>query len=271
MGLALVGTLALVGAASASTADQLQPASVVYNEDVTVNGEFTTTGVARLKAGVHIGEPSTGGVTYFNGSIQNLTTAVTVADDLRVDGAIYRTEVGGSNPVKISDAVIPTVNNKNDFGSSALKWKDGYFAGALAVGSLGGTGVVSSANITDGAVATADLASNAVTSAKIANGTITGSDISSSADLNIGSVTAESVDTGSMLYSGSSGTVRLEDDLWVTGDLLVSGDITTNGDITLPTYTSDPTCNSSNEGKIIYNSNSNKFKGCDGTSWGNLN
>jgi len=153
LSLGLVLGLGVLVASAATMADQLQPA-----------GE--TTNIESLRVGVK----DQGGVTFFNGSIVNEGGAVTVADDLRVDGEIYRTEKGGNNPLKISDSVIPTETATNDFGSSDNRWNNGYFTGTLVVGSLGGTGIVSSANILDG--------------------TITGSDISSSADLSVGSITA---------------------------------------------------------------------------------
>ncbi|MFH2104708.1 MAG: hypothetical protein ABII72_00530, partial [Parcubacteria group bacterium] len=134
-------------------------------------------------------------VTFFNGSIVNnsvdangnSTIAVTLADDVRIDGEIYRTEKGGDNAIKISDNVIPTETATNDFGASANRWnsvyaKDGNFSGTLTAGTvaasaLSGSGIVSSTNIADGAVAATDLASNSVTSAKIADGTIVSGDL----------------------------------------------------------------------------------------------
>jgi len=162
-------TLALVGIASASTVDTLQPASTItYNEEVVVNDTIRVDSA-------YIGKQDVGGVTFFNGTIVNSTTTdgvdnpVTFGDDVRIDGEIYRTQKG-DDPLKISDTVIPTMDNTNDLGSSANQWKDGYFAGTLNIGALGGTGVVSGANITDG--------------------TITGDDISSSADLSVDAITA---------------------------------------------------------------------------------
>lgn len=68
-------------------------------------GVFAIGGLVLASGGVgyfdslHVGEPGIGGVTYFNGSIVNEDTAVTIADDLRVDGAITR----GFGPVKVND------------------------------------------------------------------------------------------------------------------------------------------------------------------------
>jgi len=161
-------TLALVGIASASTVDTLQPASTItYNEEVVVNDTIRVDSA-------YIGKQDVGGVTFFNGTIVNSTTTdgvdnpVTFGDDVRIDGEIYRTQKG-DDPLKISDTVIPTMDNTNDLGSSANQWKDGYFAGTLNIGALGGTGVVAAGNLAD----------NAVTGAKIAAGTIAGADIGS--------------------------------------------------------------------------------------------
>lgn len=66
-----------------------------------------------FKKGVRIGQQGTGGVTFFNGTIVNETTTnggdnpITVGDQLRVDGTIYRGaksgKAGDALPVKIDD------------------------------------------------------------------------------------------------------------------------------------------------------------------------
>lgn len=71
------------------------------------------TGVVNwFKKGIKIGDQSTGGVTYFNGTITNNTKTkgkdnpVTIGDNLRVDGEIWRGATSGpgdSKPVKIND------------------------------------------------------------------------------------------------------------------------------------------------------------------------
>jgi len=170
MGLALVGTLALTGAAGASSADILQPASTItYNEEVVVNSTLRTDSIVIGSSAADVG-----GVTFFNGSIVNnsvdadgaSTIPVTFADDVRIDGRVWRgatagTDVGDSMPFIIND--------------------NAEVVGTLTIGSLGGTGVVNSTNIADGTIATADLAGSTVTSAKIANGTIVGADLASDA------------------------------------------------------------------------------------------
>ena len=144
---------------------------------------------------LHVGSQGEGGVTFFNGTIINNTTdtngngvPVTFGDDVRIDGAIFRTEVGGANPLKISDSLRPSSDNTYSFGESDFAFKDGYFDGTLtvanlAVSALSGDGViqtdhlassiVTSAKILDATIATADLADSSVTSAKIADGAVT--------------------------------------------------------------------------------------------------
>ncbi|NQV12720.1 MAG: hypothetical protein HQ530_00255 [Parcubacteria group bacterium] len=139
--------LAIAGVVSASPADTLQPASTItYSEPVVVNSTLTVSNPGYFAQGVHIGstEAGVGGVTYFNGTIRNIavdsdgadTIPVTFGDDVRIDGEIYRSEVGGNDPLKLSDTLMPAVNNTYDIGISSRQWKDGYFAGTLTVGSL---------------------------------------------------------------------------------------------------------------------------------------
>ena len=122
--LVVFGVFALVGSVSASEAEMLQPAELVtYDEDVDVNGTLSANSA-------YIGEEGVGGVTFFNGSIVNVgaDTPVTVADDLRVDGEIWRIEKGGANPLKVSDHIVPTLDRTNNFGSPTQRWFNGYFS-----------------------------------------------------------------------------------------------------------------------------------------------
>jgi len=198
-------TLAMVGVASASTADTLQPA-----QDI----EYTET---LIVPSIKIGKQGVGGVTFFNGTIVNSTTndgannPVTFGDDVRIDGEIYRTEKGGANALKFSDPINPTADNMNDVGSSTNQWKDGYFAGTVNVGALGGTGVVNTTNLLDGTIATTDLADSSVTSAKIADGTITGSDVNSSTNLSVAGISASGDVSQSRTAGGAVKAVVLID------------------------------------------------------------
>ena len=103
---------ALAGVASASPADTLQPASIItYNEEVVVNNTLKANSayIGSVEAGV-------GGVTFFNGTMINnsvdddgeSTIPLTLGDDVRIDGRVYRgatagTSVGDSMPFIIND------------------------------------------------------------------------------------------------------------------------------------------------------------------------
>ena len=132
------GVFLLAGVVSASDADVLQPASTItYNEDVDVNGTL-------FANSAYIGEPGIGGVTFFNGTIiNNSDDPVTFGDDVRIDGEIFRGSKGG-DPIKISDNVIPTLNNANDFGNSSNRWKSVWAKDADFSGNVDFTG----ANVT---------------------------------------------------------------------------------------------------------------------------
>ena len=96
--LGVVGILAFVSLASASTADLIQPASTItYDENLDVNGEIKTNSL-------RVGTPALGGVTYFNGTIINEGIApVTFGDDVRIDGALFRGTASDSQPLKVKD------------------------------------------------------------------------------------------------------------------------------------------------------------------------
>ncbi len=117
----ILGVFLCAGVVAASDVTTLQPASdIIYNENVDINGSLNTDSL-------RVGTAGLGGVTFFNGSVLNegATDPFTVADDMRVDGEIWR-GVKGGDPIKISDNVIPTITNTNDFGSSANRWNKLY-------------------------------------------------------------------------------------------------------------------------------------------------
>lgn len=109
------------------------------------DGDFFNVDGTLMMDSIKIGRQGEGGVTFFNGSIVNQTTnggvgnPVTFGDDVRIDGEIWRTEKGGNNPIKISDHVVPTIGNTNDFGKIDRRWNSvnsvsGDFSGSIAVG-----------------------------------------------------------------------------------------------------------------------------------------
>ena len=244
----IFGLFVLVGVASASTTDVLQPASTItYNEELVVNAtaRFDSAYIGSTEAGE-------GGVTFFNGTIINSTTGedeadnpVTLGDNVRIDGELFRTEVGGKNPIKLSDTIIPSVNNTYSLGSSTNQFKDGYLAGTLtadtiALTTLSGDSIVTTDNIADssimsakiynGTINTADIADEAVTNDKIADGTIRYQKLSTSAVMtdNMGDniVTAEKMDyTNSHGYAKAGGVVQ-DDGTLLSSFNNVGGDIT---------------------------------------------
>jgi len=131
------GLFALVGLASASTADVLQPASTItYNEELVVNA------TARFDS-VYIGKQDEGGVTFFNGTIINTTTTsagvgnpVTFGDDVQIDGELFRTEVGGDNPLKLADTIRPQTTATYDLGTEDNQFNNAYLAGELIVADI---------------------------------------------------------------------------------------------------------------------------------------
>ncbi|MFH2105557.1 MAG: hypothetical protein ABII72_04985, partial [Parcubacteria group bacterium] len=197
---------------SASQTDQIQPAdAITYNEDLIVNGTVEVNSI-------HVGQEGTGGVTYFNGSVLNAgaTTPFTIADDVRIDGGIWRGPSKGTSddmPLKIYDTMVPGVNNVNDLGSASLKWKNLYLTGTVTTSGLQGTGIVSSSNladnavtggkIADGTIVAEDIAGSAITGAKIADGAVTSAKIENgaiaTADIADGAITSAKISNGTII------------------------------------------------------------------------
>lgn len=125
----VVAFFMFAGIASASTAEIIQPASIIYNENMTVNGELNV-------KSLRVGSEGVGGVTYFNGTIVNVgqDIPVTFGDDVRIDGEIWRGPSKGQadgQPLKFSDSLTPTDTNNYNLGFSNKRWKDLYLAGLL--------------------------------------------------------------------------------------------------------------------------------------------
>ena len=134
----IFGLFLLCGSVSASTTESLQPATTItYNEDLTVNGtgRFNSAYIGSTEAGV-------GGVTFFNGTMINnsvdtdgqSTIPLTLGDDVRIDGEIYRIEVGGGNPIKLADTIRPQTTATYNLGTENYQFNNAYIAGTLTVG-----------------------------------------------------------------------------------------------------------------------------------------
>jgi len=117
----MLGVLSPVGFSFASDdAKLLQPA------EATTNFESIRVGVA-----------GQGGVTFFNGSVLNEEGPYVVADDLRVDGMIWRGPSKGisdGQPLKIADTLMPALTDINDIGMEDYRWRNAYLFGDLEVG-----------------------------------------------------------------------------------------------------------------------------------------
>ena len=216
--IAVFGLFALVGVASASTVDTLQPASTItYNEELVVNdtGRFDSVYIGSTEAGV-------GGVTFFNGTIVNLsvdedgedTIPVTFGDSVRIDGEIFRTEVGGDDPIKLSDTIRPQITNTYDLGTET-----NVFRNVRATSLYGGSATItstltvgSSAAITD-ELTVADYIAVGGGGGLGADGTTIDTDGNIVAD---GTLTVAGV-TSSGAISGTTATF--------SGDVAASGDI----------------------------------------------
>jgi len=120
---------------------------------------------------MHVGTlDGSGGVLFANGTIINVTRTIkdnkpvpiTMGDDLRVDGEIWRGPKKGiadNMPLKISDTMVPTMNNINDLGDSMRMWRNLYLSGNLQGNNAIFTGDVdfTNANITGLATTAVDL------------------------------------------------------------------------------------------------------------------
>ncbi len=147
----------LLAVAAALVGYNLSSAATHTEEETFQNNTYFESVTNWFKKGIKIGRQNTGGVTFFNGTIVNSTTKsgkdnpVTVGDNLRVDGAIWRTEEGGSNPLKVADTIVPNKTGVYSLGSNSLKFKDAYFSGAVKLDSIDGDGVITGDNIAESA------------------------------------------------------------------------------------------------------------------------
>ena len=107
-----------------------------------------------FKKGIEVGEQGTGGVAFLNGTIINTTNSdgvdnpVTIGDNLRVDGELWRGETAGPGdnmPVKVNDNLEV----------------QGTISGTLA------EGTVQNGSIADNAITKAKIADSSITDAKL--------------------------------------------------------------------------------------------------------
>ena len=125
-----------------STTDSVQPAEdVIYGERLRTDSAVSAGRASYFYEGMHLD-----GVIFANSTIVNASLdennndiiPVTFGDDLRIDGEIWRGATKGIDddmPLKISDTIIPTMDDINDFGSTTNRWQDIYYSGTLFGGS----------------------------------------------------------------------------------------------------------------------------------------
>jgi len=187
------------------------------------------------------------------------TIPITFADDVRIDGRVYRGATAGTD----ADDSMPFIINDN-----------AEVAGTLAIGSLGGTGVVSSTNITDGTIAAADLASNSVTSVKIAGSAVTSSKIANgtiaTADLAGSAVTSAKIANGTIvaadLASDSVTSAKIADGAITGGDLSSTTDISVDSIAATGDVTQDTSSDGIVKAALLYNPTSNTLNNSFGLS-----
>lgn len=123
---------------------EVQPAEMIsYQEPLNVNSSLSATLSSYFFQGTHIGSlDGTGGVLFANGTIINVSRTakdngpipVTLGDDLRVDGEIWRGTAKGTSddmPLKVSDTMVPTMDDINDLGDSGRRWQNLFLSGNL--------------------------------------------------------------------------------------------------------------------------------------------
>lgn len=140
--------------AAQSANNSIQPAEdVIYGERLRTDSAVSVARASYFYEGFHIN-----GVIFANNTIINSNsdpnrasgTPVTIGDDLRIDGEIWRGPSKGTSdnqPLKFSDTIIPTQTNTNDFGNSSQYWRNGYFSGNVTVGNLLGSGIIHPGNL----------------------------------------------------------------------------------------------------------------------------
>ena len=157
-----------------------------------------------------------------------------------IGGELYGGSLKGvqsnDDPLYISDTVLPTMDNINDFGNSDQRWRNANFSGDVAVGNLLGSGVIHPNNLAVSTTGTAGQVLSVDSSGDFEWITIGTSGSS------VGDITAVAAGTGINVSGGSSGdaTVSLNttytDNRYVnvtgddmTGKLSISGSIDSSG------------------------------------------
>ncbi|NQV12718.1 MAG: hypothetical protein HQ530_00245 [Parcubacteria group bacterium] len=248
--LGALGLFALVGVASASPADTLQPAqTITYDEEVVVNDTLRTDSIVIGSA-----EAGVGGVTFFNGSIVNnsvdedgaSTIAVTLADDVRIDGLIYRTEIGGDDPLKLADTIRPQPTATYDLGTTTNEFRSAYFSGTVNTAALSAETLALTGALT-GTTATLTGALTGTTA------TLTGALTGTTATLTGALTGTTAAFSGDVAASGDINQ-DIADNGAVKAMVEMDGSVAAEGDCLVKSWTIDdtvPTCAKAVAGSIL--------------------
>ena len=133
---------------------------------------------------------------YYAGTLQGL--------NINTSGAIWggsgKGIANGDEALTVADAILPAMDDINDFGSSSFRWRDAHFSGTVSIGSLSGNGVITSNHLADNAVTAIKIANGVIGSDKLADNSITGDKIFdgtiAEADLENDSVTSGKITDG---------------------------------------------------------------------------
>ncbi|GEM_PF-2783063 len=141
--------------------------AATIGDSTTFLGNTSFLGVINnFNKGLRVGTKTGGGVAFLNGTLINDAVRdgenlpVTIGDDLRVDGTLFRIEAGGSNPLKIADTIMPDQDSAYEIGTSSQQFSNAYFSGTVYAGGLEGTGIIGTGNLADEAVTGDKVASD---------------------------------------------------------------------------------------------------------------
>ncbi|EKD63050.1 MAG: hypothetical protein ACD_51C00355G0001 [uncultured bacterium] len=147
----------VVGGATAGLGNANAATSLADALSSTLN--MSASSIIHFNNGMHVGKQGTGGSYFLNGSIANDTTtngisnALTLADDIRLEGVQYRKEKGGSLPLKYADNLVPDYTNRYKLGETNKRWKAIYATGDIDTeGTLRGGNVTTTGTLNANAV-----------------------------------------------------------------------------------------------------------------------
>ncbi len=194
----------------------LRPVDAASNPNGAFN-DLSVSGQSSLVGGVKIS-----GVTFFNGTLVNSTTGrggsdtpVTVGDNIRIDGTIFRSETGGEKALRFGDSLLPETSNAYSLGSESKKFRDGFFSGKLTVNEIEVENLVAhktNFNASVGEIGEGSLSPNKISGVALIQSTVFGGDVSG-------------VYSNLQIGSGKVGSTELADGSLTDADISASGAI----------------------------------------------